>query len=613
VVRVAGSLVTWLFVFLAASSWADTAGSPSETTDTIPPAVTDGAAAPAAPAPIEPAPAETAAPEEEFLPHDIDERSLERRWSEAVDSVSGKIASGERVPEDADALFVELVNDLRRELRVLRADIREDRRATTRVIGEYERARELYDTRIRLLGLTTDKFRKLVTGAGPEGVSELRLESRYLATQLLYQTFRIPQDVAQRTADARIAPLPAIFATLELLVAIGVFVAWRRWAKRELPGIQSRLRWARLRDPTFGRMERFVGFLRRVRHPVEWLLLFSVAFRVLEFGHAADLEGVLWIVIWWFLVAWLAVCAGQAVLARRLGTSDEDLEHLRARSLRLVAAWLLVIGMGLNVAEDVVGQGTLYAWIWRTFVVLTIPTVVILIAWWRSRIFDALDQEAERSTFAAGLLRNRTGVGGFIGATMGVVYLMAVRTFARALREMENFEGGRRTLSALTQFEMVVAPLSAPQSDEPEVAITEDLRERIINAEVADIEGVGVSVVDAISARVGTRHAAVAIVGERGAGKTSILRQVQAKHDGKIRVLRCPVGGFAAFHALLAETVGVREEELTPEVAQAWIEETGIEVFVVDGFHRMVKPSMGGGSELDELLPFLLAAFSKVS
>ena len=184
--------------------------------------------------------------------------------------------------------------------------------------------------------------------------------------------------------------------------------------------------------------------------------------------------------------------------------------------------------------------------------------------------------------------QNDAGIGGFFGATIGVVYLMAVWTFARALREMENFEGGRRTLSALTQFEMVVAPLNAPKSDEPDVAIAEELRERIINAKVSDIEGVGVSVVDAISAKVGTKHGAMAIVGERGAGKSSILRHTQAEHEGKIQVLRCPVGGFAAFRAVLAETVGVREEELTPEVAQAWIEETGVEMFVVDGFHRMV-------------------------
>ena len=36
-------------------------------------------------------------------------------------------------------------------------------------------------------------------------------------------------------------------------------------------------------------------------------------------------------------------------------------------------------------------------------------------------------------------------------------------------------------------------------------------------------------------------------------------------------------------------------------------------MFVVDGFHRMVRPSMGGGTELDKLLPFLLAVFSKAS
>jgi hypothetical protein len=371
------------------------------------PAATD----PEAAEPLGVAP-EEAAPEDEFLPTEEVNQTLERRWTDAVDSVAEKVQTGERTAADADALFVELVKDLRREMTKLREYVREDGAATERVIEKYARVREMYETRIRLLDLVSPEFRKLVTGAGPEGVDELRLELRVLATHLVYQTLRIPHDVSQRIADARVAPIPAVSDGLKLLVALGLFFTWRRWAKRELPGIQSRLGMARFRDPSFGRMERVVAFVRRVRNPLEWMFLSSALFAVLSLGHAADLEAVAATVVWWFLIAWLAVSVGRAVMARRFKSTDEELEKLRTRSLRLIAAWLLVIGMGLSIAADVTGRGTLYAWVWRAFFALTIPTVVALVVWWRSRIFNALVFEAERSNFAAGLVKNRHGLGG---------------------------------------------------------------------------------------------------------------------------------------------------------------------------------------------------------
>ena len=205
VVRIGGMLLTTFLLCLGVTAWADTAVRVPN-----PPAVDTGNR-PSEPPPAPPATEqpivsgagtsstasenpEEVAPEEEFLPDDKEASSLEDRWTEAVDSVAEKIVSGQRTPEDADALFVELVNDLQPELKALRTYIREDRTATERVVLAYERARQLYETRIRLLDLTTPEFRIHATGARSTGLLELRLELRYLATYLLYQTLRIPQD-----------------------------------------------------------------------------------------------------------------------------------------------------------------------------------------------------------------------------------------------------------------------------------------------------------------------------------------------------------------------------------------------------------------------------------
>jgi hypothetical protein len=572
------------------------------------PAATD----PEAAEPLGVAP-EEAAPEDEFLPTEEVNQTLERRWTDAVDSVAEKVQTGERTAADADALFVELVKDLRREMTKLREYVREDGAATERVIEKYARVREMYETRIRLLDLVSPEFRKLVTGAGPEGVDELRLELRVLATHLVYQTLRIPHDVSQRIADARVAPIPAVSDGLKLLVALGLFFTWRRWAKRELPGIQSRLGMARFRDPSFGRMERVVAFVRRVRNPLEWMFLSSALFAVLSLGHAADLEAVAATVVWWFLIAWLAVSVGRAVMARRFKSTDEELEKLRTRSLRLIAAWLLVIGMGLSIAADVTGRGTLYAWVWRAFFALTIPTVVALVVWWRSRIFNALVFEAERSNFAAGLVKNRHGLGGIVAAAVGVLYLLMVRTMSRALRSMENFEGGRRALSALTQFEIIVAPLSAPESDEPEKAISEELRHRIVDTEVGDIDGVADQVLDAISAKIGLHDRSLVLVGERGAGKSRIVRRIKQRHESEITLVNCPFDGAVSFSARLGQACGIGDADVTPESFGKWIAQSGTKMVVLENIQRMTRASMGGGYGYEQMLPYLSAAYDHCS
>ena len=54
-----------------------------------------------------------------------------------------------------------------------------------------------------------------------------------------------------------------------------------------------------------------------------------------------------------------------------------DSSGLRLRSLRLLAAWLLILGLGLAIAEDLAGQGTLYAWVWNFFKFFTLPVLIL--------------------------------------------------------------------------------------------------------------------------------------------------------------------------------------------------------------------------------------------
>ena len=303
---------------------------------------------------------------------------------------------------------------------------------------------------------------------------------------------------------------------------------------------------------------RFIWYVEQVRRPLEWLLVTAVLFMMLRLEGLNLLLSIIESITRWILLGWLAVSVLNAFSARgAAGLTGADAK-VRLRSLQLVAAWLVLLGLGLDLAEDLAGVATLHAWVWRLFQILALPVLLVLLGWWRKPIFTRLERESEQSETVQEMLRHQSGLRSFGSAANGAFWLLAnnvrrkmMRAFVRVgdghgLSLTGVVNGSNADVVADTNAgidDAVRAELLAGSSGFDKHARTE--RRRLIRR--------------ANSAETGI----VAVVGERGIGKSAMLSDVSAALEDKAVSLECNSGQYVEVERALCDALAV--DSMTPE------------------------------------------------
>jgi hypothetical protein len=101
------------------------------------------------------------------------------------------------------------------------------------------------------------------------------------------------------------------------------------------------------------------------------------------------------------------------------------------------------------------------------------------------------------------------------------------------------------------------------------------------------------------------RRAIVAVVGERGLGKTSFLGRVTNDLEpGVLCRVQCQPGGFPALLAQFAAALELSEASTEEEILEA-LRERAPSVICVDDAQRLVRPLIGGLEDFDHLTRFM--------
>ena len=281
-------------------------------------------------------------------------------------------------------------------------------------------------------------------------------------------------------------------------------------------------------------------------------------------SDAADLLEVALVelVLLWTLGEALVVDSIDALFARRRRfrtRRDEELAKLRLRSLRLIGRVVVVLGLALSLSDLLVGEGTIFHWVLRASYYAAIPVALVLIQWWKPHVFDRIGRRRKHTALTGWLHARSSGVLSFAAASVGAVYL-ASRWLSRTARGWATgFDLSRRFLAYWFRRELTKKeesesdsagePLSGRPYDEldPE-GPTDTLVENITDEQVA-------RVIERIETAGGGVYA---MVGERGGGKTTILRRILKRCSG--RFIACPFGGVTPFFDALAEALDLPEE-----------------------------------------------------
>ena len=524
-------------------------------------------------------------------------------WAGRVEELSMEILLGEAERSDADALLRELEPQLKGARDRLRELLAEGA-AVEELRPPHRSMEDLYDARIALLGQISTRDLVQMTSWGVEGVREAQAELDRLLLHVRYEGRRVPAQVFRLLDNVRTSPIPLLKTVLAVFLIIFAFRLWRRWASKALPAIRQSLIGARPRTRRNLRLAKAVWYLDRLRPPLEWLILLAAIGSLISSSLALIDERPGVAIIKWVFIGWFGFNLVNSIAARGGAGLGRDSSDLRQRSLKLIWTWIASFGLGLELAGQFVGRGTLYSWVWWVMLVLGLPVLLIIIHWWREEVFRRAAQE----TYLPASIRHRLPrsgeKGGYVPTAVVGSYLIARGIQRQLLRAVSRFEVGRRILAYAFRRE-VARQAEAQKQDDGSVPLPEAIEDQIL-AGGRLISKVYRSQVRDLVEVAGRGGATLVVVGDRGTGKSTVLRRVEGELGDRVLYLDCPPGGIDRFMQAVSEQLGIGDRSgANLQLFADLLQQRGVDVLAIDNVHRMVRPAMDGMRDVDRLSELL--------
>ncbi|MBX3183868.1 MAG: ATP-binding protein [Polyangiaceae bacterium] len=471
--------------------------------------------------------------------------------------------------------------------------------------AQLELIESLNRNRLTLFSLMSSEQRSRLTSFRADGLDQGGAEVAQVALIIRYHV----RAAHEWLRGPKLVKGEGVFATLlgvKLVLLLGVFMWWRRRADPLLALLAERAEHeARKSSPSLmGRLgPGAIAVLRRVRRPLETLLVLGLARSFLPPRIAQLLEvRVLWIIVSWVLVGSAVVLLIDALASRGAvrRAKQVDVSALRFRTLRVLGRSVVFFGLILALSSEIVGKGTLYDWVLSTCWLVSVPLALIFVGWWRQVIFTRLERQRTRSRLAAWVVANELGYRSSLAAAVGGAYLLglggvrivreyltATTVVRRVLAYLFRRELSKKaeTRGKLTRIPRELYERLAPETESEVMVATAADQELAKLSERIDLLGGGV----------------FAVVGERGSGKSALLRRVLAAHP-ESRYLRCAPSGAEDLRVVLRERLGLAPDASREAVVQALDGISEDNAILIDDAQRLVTPTIGGLAALDELL-----------
>lgn len=464
--------------------------------------------------------------------------------------------------------------------------------------------------RLELLPNLTPSKRDAVTGFGEEGIGHVSSELRQLALIVRYHRHAGARWLASLGTGGQASGQTlgrSILLLLEWFAAILAFVWLRRrtpeWLAKVFERARELDRHERLVASSVG--TRVAAFTLAIHKPVEWLALALVMAWMLPASATDVLEvELITVTVQWFIGGALVVDLVNALAGAgpREAARDDDTPALRLKSLRLVGRVVVVFGLILTLSTKLVGEGTIHRWVLSTCWFSSLPVALVLVRWWREVVFTRAARARRESPFERWVLANRTGWKSLFAASAGAAYLFG-RGAIRGVRSWVGRYGvTRRVLAYL--FRRQLDKLSAERTDLATASIPAAAFDALgpDTASAAWVKTETDEAIEALLTRIRTRRGGViAIVGQRGMGKTALLHHLQVAFPDTVR-LQLPSEGVATLHASLGAALGAESGVSLEELAASLNDSERGRALLLDDVQRFIQPVMGGLAPFDALL-----------
>jgi hypothetical protein len=524
-------------------------------------------------------------------------------WNDRVSHLAEQIEMGEAEPKMADALYKELENTLW----AYQEEVYDALRSRSPNALEYRTVlTSMYVARVRLLEWVTPGLRAKLLGTGATAMRELRREYANAKLEFFFQALAIPRGLQQLVDGAREYPLDDVWRFFQLFFCIFVFRTWRGWAKAGLPDVRKRILNIRPQNDMHIQVAQLLWYLDRFRSPLEWLLLISFVSAIFEPGDLEEVSTLVSVILLWTLLTRFGLLLVDALAARNVFHPEDRIPGLRLRSLRLVAAWILLTGLGLDLTSRYVGEAAIYTAVTRVSILLLFPVLFLLLHWWRKSIIQRLKNDSSFSSIAARMGKRENGLRSYVNAAIGSFYILGATLLQLLIRAASHFESGRKFVATLLRREV---ERDAQEERNAEKPISPTLFLKLLEPDGALIDGPFQEGLDHIKGLVKSgRGATVAVLAERGGGLSTFLHLAKQTVGDTMRIVDCPPSGPGRFAEALTQELGLSEDVDLEVDLQPRLEAEEIRVIAVDNYHRLARPQMDGLEGMEQAAAIASAA-----
>lgn len=527
---------------------------------------------------------------------------------------------GDAFPRVGDGLDRDLAADIDRgEITGLREQLRDNEEELLALEQEvsWELAQGLRDdvvllnrTRLRLLEMASPELYDAVTGFGDRGLDQVKRELDQISVELGFHALKLPRykDILLELLQG--SPFTVAWGVVQLLLVM--LALW--WWRQHWPELLKRMRHLLVRRRPVPRPAMLalsgLWYVDRVRRPLELLLTLWVVLSLI--GDIEDLPELvlMWIVVRWILIGLAVILLLDAIAARdsiNRRRNHADTSQLRIHSLRVVGINVIAVGLVLSLTSATVGRGAIYSWVFSSCWLLSVPVALYLVHRWRPIIAERLAHHPTQGAFVKWARAQETGWIRFVAATAAAVYLFADGLSRWFMRHLGGLEATRRVLAYLFRREVAKQAAASAAADKSYVRIDAACYQTFDPEffQPTPVDAVGELEVGRLLALVeAPRSTLSAIIGERGMGKSSMLRRLEKQLGAhRLKVVSCPEVGLAGLTARIAAIAGEEKRQLGPELAEA-LREMGPLAIAIDDAQRLMQPAVRGLRELDALTAF---------
>ncbi len=458
----------------------------------------------------------------------------------------------------------------------------------------------------RLLQLTTGKKREALTGFGPYGVTQFKQEWTLTKLNAQYALYFQLRSFTALVNDLLISPIPVIWSGTKVFFIYLVLTWWLTNSKRLIQGFKANVLDAQTVPPLWVRLIWYVG---KANKALAWLVAITLSLRILS--EIPSLQHLIYLEIftWWILGGSIAISFILEFAYRNSQSSSQESIALRLKTIRRYVWSAIVAGVILQISVRTLGEGTIYNWIYSALFFWFVLITLSVLRLWRTKVFEAAEKISEKPWWVTWSVAKKDTFIIRIGATaIAATWVIVHHLKLRLISELSNFTLFSQALAYLFKIEVAKQKNSAA-SNQNLARVKGDAAFNYVlpGSDYSELVEYGSAEVKQLSKYLLTDSPAICVVsGERGVGTTTLIKQIlhKAKNAEPIYV-SCPYAGYSELLAHLAVSLGLEEEASEIQVLSHLRSSQTTYLIAIDNGQRLVKPMVGGLSDLIRLTNLL--------